>query len=407
MSRSHGAPLSAWSLKFLSVEAWSGIVLLVAATMALAVANSPWGHAYEELWEHPLVLAPAALVHGQTLHFWVNDGLMTVFFLLVGLEVRRELNDGSLSDPRVATLPIIAALGGVLVPALLYWALNPGEPTREGWAVPTATDIAFAVGVLAIIGRGMPPALRMLLLTLAIIDDIAAILIIALVYSSGIAWGGLLVVALGVACALALQFLGVRPAWVYVAPGAVVWYGMLSTGVHPTLAGVILGLLTPVRPDFGLRRRTANPERTGLAPVIEVEAGLHPWVAFGIMPLFALANAGVHIGGVHPGSATFAVVAGIVTGLVLGKPLGIVLAARAAVALKICELPADVTWRDVRVLGALAGIGFTMSIFIANLAFTDAALLTAAKAGVLAASFLAGALSVVLALRRRPPAVPA
>ena len=253
MGLSPHAPAHAalWPLRFISVEAMSGVALLAAAALALAWANSPWAGAYEALWHLKLGLGVAEYLPAHDLHFWVNDGLMSVFFLVVGLEIRREMRDGALSDPRVATLPIIAAIGGVAFPALLYVLINSDPAARRGWAIPTATDIAFAVGVLSLIGKDVPPALRLLLLTLAIIDDIAAIVVIAFFYSSGIAVGGLLIVAAGVLGVLVLQWLGVQPALAYVLPGSVVWFGMLRAGVHPALAGVLLGLLTPATSAFG------------------------------------------------------------------------------------------------------------------------------------------------------------
>ena len=389
--------MALWPLRFISVEAMSGVVLLAAAAIALAWANSPWAAAYEALWHLTLNLGVAEFLPARDLHFWVNDGLMSVFFLVVGLEIRREMHDGSLSDPRVATLPIVAAVGGVVIPALLYLLFNMDREARRGWAIPTATDIAFAVGVLSLIGKAVPPALRMLLLTLAIIDDIAAILVIAFVYSSGIAVGGLLIVAAGVLGVLLLQWLGVQAALAYVLPGAVVWFGMLLAGMHPTLAGVLLGLLTPATSAFGRAQRDAATRRATESPVVRVEAMLHPWVAFGVMPLFALANAGVSLQGVDlRAAAPLAVGAGIVSGLVLGKPIGIVLASIAAVRLRWCALPEGVRWTHMVLIGLLGGIGFTMSIFIANLAFDDPALLAAAKFAVLVASALAATLGLLL-----------
>jgi Na+:H+ antiporter, NhaA family len=386
-----------WPLRFISVEAMSGVALLAAAALALAWANSPWAAAYEALWHLRLSLGVAAFLPARDLHFWVNDGLMSVFFLVVGLEIRREMHDGALSDPRVATLPIVAAVGGVVIPALLYLLFNTGPTARRGWAIPTATDIAFAVGVLSLIGKAVPPGLRMLLLTLAIIDDIAAILVIAFVYSSGIAVGGLLIVAAGVLGVLLLQRLGVQAALAYVLPGAVVWFGMLRAGMHPTLAGVLLGLLTPATSAFGRAQRDPGARPATESPVVRVEAMLHPWVAFGVMPLFALANAGVSLQGVDlSATAPLAVGAGIVSGLVLGKPIGIVLASIAAVRLQWCALPEGVRWTHMVLIGLLGGIGFTMSIFIANLAFDDPALLAAAKFAVLVASALAATLGLVL-----------
>ena len=399
MAAKHADHPALWGLRFISVEALSGIVLLLAAAVALLWANSPWAQSYVALWHLPLSLGVAQYLPAHDLHFWVNDGLMTIFFLVVGLEIRREMHDGSLSDPRVATLPIIAAVGGVLVPALVYVLINRTPDARSGWAIPTATDIAFAVGILSLCGKGIPSALRMLLLTLAIIDDIAAILVIAFFYSSGIDYSALLLVAAAVALVLLMQWLGLRRALYYVVPGVIAWYGMLRAGMHPTLAGVILGLLTPASANFG-RHQCVDP--TAIAPVREVEAKLHPYVAYGIMPLFALANAGVSLAGINLSAGQpLTVAAGIVAGLVLGKPLGIALAALIAVSLKVCSLPAGVSWRHMLLLGLLGGIGFTMSIFISNLAFEDATLLSAAKFAVLVASGLAAVLG--LALGRLPP----
>ncbi len=409
MSTPHASRRSLWPLRFISIEAVSGVVLLAAATSALVCANSPLAQAYEALWRRPLSFG-VPLLPAYDLHFWVNDGLMTIFFLLVGLEIRREIHDGTLSDPRVAALPIIAAAGGVVVPALLYMLVGRGHGIARGWAIPTATDIAFAVGVLSLIGR-VPPVLRVLLLTLAIADDIAAILVIAFFYSGGLLLSQFLLVAAGIALVLLLQAIGVRPALAYVLPGAVLWLGMLRAGMHPTLAGVVLGLLTPVTAEFGLgkaRRRAgqshgtltapgANPPRGPEAPVVRVEAMLHPYVAFGIMPLFAFANAGVALEGLAlSAAAPRAVSSGVVLGLVLGKPLGIILAALAAVGLKVCGLPEGVRWPQLLLLGVLGGIGFTMSVFIANLAFADATLLAAAKFGILVGSAVAATLGFIL-----------
>jgi len=397
------------ALRFISVEALGGIVLLAAAALALACANSPLAGAYESLWRQQLSLGVPLLAAGD-LRFWVNDGLMSIFFLLVGLEIRRELHDGTLSNPRIATLPIIAAAGGVVVPALLYMLVARGPAVARGWAIPTATDIAFALGVLSLAGR-VPAALRMLLLTLAIADDIAAILIIALFYSGGLALAQFLLVAAGIALVLLLQAIGVRSALAYALPGAVLWLGMLHAGVHPALTGVVLGLLTPVTAEFGLsaRRRarkrrnipSANvalpPPTSAEAPVARVEAMLHPYVAFGIMPLFAFANAGVRLEGLEfSAGPPLEVTTGIVLGLVLGKPTGIVLAALAAVRLKVAELPPSLRWSHLMLLGVLSGIGFTMSIFIANLAFDAPPLLVAAKFAVLAGSAIAATLGVTL-----------
>ncbi|WP_437986696.1 Na+/H+ antiporter NhaA [Sorangium sp. So ce117] len=414
--------------RFMHVEAASGIVLLIASAVALAWANSPWGDAYEHLWHVPITLSAGSLAFTQPLHFWINEGLMTIFFFVAGLEIRREIHEGELSDLKRAALPVAAAVGGMIAPALVYLSLNASPASRHGWGVPMATDIAFAVGVLALLGKRVPPALRVLLLALAIIDDIGAIIVIALFYSSGVAWSGLLVAAGGALAVAVLQRFGVRSPAAYVAPGAVVWWGMLRAGVHPTIAGVVIGLLTPVRSWFGSQgfvaaardavdRVAALTERDGhradellkplgrirqaqreaLPPVVRLQAALHPWVAYGIMPLFAFANAGVRIDASslgHPASGT--ILLGVTLGLVAGKPLGVFLACFAMVRLGVCALPRGVGWRGIAVIGCVAGIGFTMAIFIAGLAFGDAALLAAAKLGVLLASAVAAVVGLLV-----------
>lgn len=411
--------------RFLHVEAVSGVVLLLAAVAALIWANSAWSAGYEALWHTPLSFGIGPWVASQSLHFWINDGLMTIFFLVVGMEIRREIHEGALSDLRQAALPIGAALGGVAVPAVLYLLLN-GDPSRHhGWAVPTATDIAFAVGVLALLGRGIPGNVRVFLLALAIIDDVIAVAIIALFYTGGLQLEGFAVAGVGIAIVLAMQRMGLGSAWAYVAPAFVVWSGLLITGAHPTLAGVALGLLTPVfstparqSPMERLTRATAElrdrfpsqdagqlahplrdvreAQREVLPPVVRVQMALHPWVAFGVMPLFALANAGVSLGSLDLGAGGAPwVLAGVATALVVGKPLGVVGTSWLLVKLGWCRLPVGVTWGGVVLVGLLAGIGFTMSIFIAMLAFDDPALLGAAKSGVLIGSVLAAVLGLL------------
>jgi NhaA family Na+:H+ antiporter len=409
--------------RFLHIEAVSGIALLLAAGAALIWANSPWSASYHALWHTPLSFGLGQLVVSQPLHFWINDALMAVFFLVVGMEIRREIHEGALASAKLAALPLAAALGGVLVPALVYLALNTGSAGLRGWAVPTATDIAFAVGVLALLGRSIPGSVRVLLLALAIIDDIVAVLIIAVFYSGGLDPSGLLLAGLGIAMVLGLQHIGVASAWAYVVPGAVLWAGLLQTGAHPTLAGVVLGLMTPVLParrgerpldaahrallDLNTRargdaRELAAPlkalrqaQRECMPPVFRVQMALHPWVAYGVMPLFALANAGVTLEGVDLQlNEAQAVTLGVALALVLGKPVGVLSASWLAVRLGWCSLPPGVNWSGVALVGLLAGIGFTMSIFIANLAFDDANLLGAAKLGVLLASLLAALLGL-------------
>jgi Na+:H+ antiporter, NhaA family len=367
---------------FANVEAISGIALLVAALLALVWANSPLASSYHALWHLPVPLSLGAMLPQQDLHFWINDALMGVFFLVVGMEIRREMHDGALAGLRQAALPLLAAAGGVLVPALIYLAFNTPPARLQGWAVPTATDIAFALGALALLGRSIPASVRVLLLALAIVDDIAAVLIIAFVYAAGLDYSGLLVAGAGVLLVLGMQRIGVRSAWAYLLPGAVVWLGLLKTGIHPTLAGVVLGLMTPLR------------------DVRSLTDTLHPWVAFGVMPLFALANAGVSLGGVDLAERdALWVLTGTVMALVIGKPLGVIGISWLAVRLGWCRLPAGVSWGGVVLIGLLAGIGFTMSIFVAMLAFTDDSLLGAAKLGVLIGSGLAGALGLAWGMR--------
>jgi NhaA family Na+:H+ antiporter len=336
-------------------------------------------------------------------------------------------------------LPLAAALGGVLVPALIYFAMNTEPALRAGWAVPTATDIAFAVGVLALLGKSVPANLRVLLLALAVIDDIAAIVMIAVFYSEGVRGAGLAIAAFGILLVLVFQRAGIRAAFAYIIPGAIVWVGALYSGVHPTLAGVILGLMTPVHAtrnreqarsavtsaldEFGARaskhdvhalppmlRQMRDAQRELLPPVTRVQMALHPWVAFGIMPLFALANAGIAFSELDVSSSSARSVAlGIIAALVIGKILGIVLGSWLLVRTGLGELPEGVTWRGVTLVGCLGGIGFTMAIFIAGLAFADAQLLGAAKLGVLVASGLAAIVALSMGrvlLRPRLPTPP-
>ncbi len=417
-----GRPLE----RFLRVEAASGILLLIAAGIALAWANSPWANAYLRFWHTPIGIRVGAFSFARSLEFFVNDGLMAIFFFVVGLEIRRELHRGELSEWRRAALPFAAALGGMLAPALLYLALAGAPATRSGWGVPMATDIAFAVGILALLGGRVPAALRVLLLALAVIDDLGAIVIIAAFYSSGIQLGGLLVAALGLSSVYVLQRLGVRSKLLYVAPAGVVWAGVYAAGVHPTIAGVIVGLITPVRawlgPEgflVGVRkelepwsqadpsmlssqalaqtlRRVDTARREALSPAESLIETLHPWVAFGIMPVFALANAGVPIAGGVADAQSWRVASAVGVGLVVGKPLGVLLASGLALRLGLASLPRGIGFRQLVVLGVVAGVGFTMALFVAKLAFADATLLSAAKLGVLAASGSAALLGFAL-----------
>lgn len=422
--------------KFLHVEAVSGVVLLVAAIAAMIWANSSSARSYDALWHTPLSIGFGTFVFSKTLHFWINDVLMTVFFLVVGMEIKREIHEGALSDLKQAALPVAAALGGVIVPALIYLAINSDPVRRHGWAIPTATDIAFAVGILALLGRSIPVNIRVFLLALAIIDDVIAVLVIAFLYSGGLSYGGFAVAGIGLLMVLGLQQIGVGSALAYVPPGALIWSGLLMAGAHPTLAGVILGLVTPVRSMpmrehpldvvsriAGELRRLSETAKGGrpierplqqlhlahremLPPVVRVQTALHPWVAYGVMPLFALANAGVSLGGVDLSAGSSLVMTGVAISLLAGKPTGVICATWLMVWAGWGRLPPGVSWAGICLVGLLAGVGFTMSIFIALLAFGDENLLGAAKLGVIGGSVLAACLGLgwgVLFVREAEP----
>ncbi|HKP63201.1 MAG TPA: Na+/H+ antiporter NhaA [Polyangiales bacterium] len=369
--------------RFFRIEAASGILLLAVAFVALLWANSPWESSYLALWSTPMGIRVGGFEFERSLEWAINDGLMVIFFFVVGLEIRREISQGELSEWRRAALPAVAALGGMIAPASLYlWVAGAAE-SHDGWGVPMATDIAFAVGVLALLGKRVPAALRVLLLALAVIDDVGAIVVIAMFYSAGVSFGPLLIALAGFASVFVLRAFGVRNKLAYAGPGLVVWAGVYGSGVHPTIAGVLIGLITPVRPW---------PSTNGLVEASPAESliqKLHPWVAYGIMPIFALANAGVRIDGVRLEGPALHVVLGVTLGLVVGKPLGVLAASALALRTGIASLPAGIGYRQLLVLGVVAGVGFTMALFLAQLAFSDVGLLAAAKLGVLAASGIA------------------
>jgi NhaA family Na+:H+ antiporter len=413
--------------RFLAVEASSGLLLLFAAAVALVWANSPWSGSYAALWHTPIGLKLGPWAFERDLHFWINDGLMTIFFFVVGLEIRREIHRGELSELRRAALPLAAALGGMLVPAAIYAALNHGGPAASGWGIPMATDIAFAVGVLALLGSRVPGALRILLLALAVIDDVGAIVVIAVFYSTGFAVSGLGIAALGVLVILAMRAAGVRAPSLYIAPAIVVWAGVYASGVHPTLAGVLVGLLTPVKAWLGTEGFADHAEgelralrgeapadghgvlghldsldsarKEAVSPVERLQHALHGWVAYGIMPLFALANAGVPLGSASLAGDGLSVFLGVGLGLAVGKPLGVLglawLAGRAGVASR----PNGVTWARVGVVGLTAGIGFTMALFIAQLALPAGPLLETAKLAILCGSAAAAVAGYLIGAR--------
>jgi NhaA family Na+:H+ antiporter len=368
---------------FVSVEVLGGIVLFAATIAALVWANVA-RVSYADVWSTHLTLGVGDLSITEDLQHWVNDGLMTVFFFVVGLEIKRELVRGELRDPRTASLPAIAAVGGMVVPAVLYLSVNAGGSGGRGWAIPMATDIAFAVAVLAIAGDRVPGNLKLFLLTLAIVDDIGAIVVIALFYSGTIAVGWLLGAVATVLLILGLQRLRVHHTLAYLLPALVLWVCVLESGIHATIAGVVLGLLTPARPLGG--RETLE----------QLESRIHPWSSFLVVPLFALANAGVYLGGNRfEGAVDSRIAWGIVLGLVLGKPLGIVAATTLGRALKLGRLPDGVRLTQILGAGAVAGIGFTVSLFVADLSY-DGRALDHAKVAVLVASVVAGAIGLVL-----------
>ena len=381
---------------FLRQEAASGIVLMAAAGFALILANSEFAPGYVALLHHVTgpVLAPA--VGPMTVHVWINDGLMAVFFLLVGLEVKRELVDGELASPARRRLPIIAAAAGMVAPALVYLAITGGAPAlRPGWAIPAATDIAFAIGVLALLGKRVPPALKLFLTTVAIVDDIGAVAIIAFAYSHGIDWVAL-AGAVGVVLILfALMRHRVMALWPYLAGFVGLWWLVLLSGVHATVAGVIVAALIPIGTAPGARDAVESP-------LHRLEHALSPWVAFGIVPLFAFANAGVSLLGVSAATLADPLVLGIAGGLFLGKQAGILGGVALAERLGIAKRPRGVRWPHLYGVALLAGIGFTMSLFIGGLGFPgDAAKQDAVKIGVLAGSIVS-AVAGYLVLRYWP-----
>jgi Na+:H+ antiporter, NhaA family len=408
--------------RFLAIEAASGILLLLVASLALLWANSPWAPLYEDLWHTPIGLRLGPWSFERDLHFWINDGLMTLFFFVVGLEIRREIHGGELSELRRAALPLVAAVGGMVLPALIFLAFNHGRPTSVGWGIPMATDIAFAVGVLALLGKRVAPSLRILLLALAVIDDVGAILVIAVFYSSGIDLVGVAVLGSGVLGIVGMQLFGVRSPWAYVLPATVIWAGTYAAGVHPTLAGVVVGLMTPAEAWLGVERfmqristslegyrrkdtldaqellphldELNQARREAVSPVVGLQHALHGWVAFVVMPLFALANAGVPLGEAGFEGDGLRVFVGISVGLVLGKPLGILGLSWLMNRFGVASLPTGVGWKHVGLVGTVAGIGFTMALFIAQLAFPRGPLLETAKLAIIVGSVVAALVSV-------------
>ena len=415
--------------RFASVASAGGVVLLAATAMALAWANSPWAESYHRVWQTRLAISLGGWRAEASLHHLISDGLMAVFFFLVGLEIKREILAGELKSARNAVLPIVAAFGGMIVPAALFAALNARGSGAPGWGIPMATDIAFSLGVLALLGDRVPASVKVFLAAFAIVDDIGAMLVISVFYSAGVVWLPLVAAACLLALAGAANVAGVRSAWAYGALGVALWSAMLLSGVHATVAGVLLAMTIPVRtrvneqafltsaqrvladfdaaaivtamdPDVTVLsntdHHTALEELVRLAeqaqpPLIRLEHALHVIVSFVIVPIFALANAGVSLSGsAIRAAATSPLTLGVVLGLVVGKPLGIVAFSWLAVRLRLAALPNGTSWPLIAGVGVLGGVGFTMALFIAGLAFSDGVLLDGAKVGILAASTVAG-----------------
>lgn len=409
--------------EFAARESSSGLLLLASTVIALVWANSPAAGSYTALWHTRFSVVLGSFALDKELHFWVNDALMTIFFFVVGLEIKRELIAGELASFRHAALPIAAACGGVLVPAMLYGILNRGGPGAAGWGIPMATDIAFSIGVLALLSDRIPLGLKVFLTALAIVDDIAAVLVIALFYTPQVAWMPLAQCAGCLGGLFVLNRLGVRHPLPYLLAGIVLWLAVLQSGVHATIAGILLAITIPSRSglhrsefvahgrillgDFEKASQAGatienHEEQEAIVEAVKdacreiqplsnrLERGLHPWVSFFVMPVFALANAGVAIPKDFSAVLLQPVTIGVIVGLVLGKPLGILAASWLAVRLRLASLPENVTWRHVNGAGWLAGIGFTMSLFVAGLAFTTESLLDMAKLGILIASLCAG-----------------
>jgi len=346
--------------EFLKLESSSGILLVAAGVLAMLAANSPLSWLYDSLLEIPVEVRVGALAIDKPLLLWINDGLMAIFFLLVGLEVKREILAGELSDSSKIALPAFAAVGGMAVPALAYAWLNWGDPIgMRGWAIPAATDIAFALGVLSLFGERVPVGLKIFLMTLAILDDLGAIVIIALFYTSDLSLTSLVLAAVALSVLVVLNLRCVTSIAAYVIVGIFLWIFVLKSGVHATLAGVALALAVPMR----------HSKREDRSPLSELEHSLHPWVAYGILPLFAFANAGVALGGLGLADLLEPVPLGIALGLFAGKQLGVFLFSALAVSLGLAALPGRVTWLQVYGASLLCGVGFTMSLFIGSLAF--------------------------------------
>lgn len=415
--------------EFLHQQASGGILLIIATVIALVWANSPFSESYHHLWHTYVKIDVGGVGLNYSLHHWINDGLMVIFFFVVGLEIKRELLVGELSSVKKAALPIAAALGGMIFPALIYTVFNLGSESASGWGIPMATDIAFVVGILALLGNRVPLALKIFILALAIVDDLGAVLVIAIFYTSNISLTSLMIAGGLIVLLIAMNRLGVRNLLVYTFVGIALWLAFLKSGVHATVAGVLLAFTIPVSSRINtmkFKKETeslikefdnagehgedvlTNSERLSivdqienncekiLTPLQRFEHGLHPWVSFFIMPVFALANAGVTIGSGLSSALTHPVSIGIILGLFIGKQIGIFGFSYLAVKLKLASEPEGVSWKKIYAASVLAGIGFTMSLFIANLAFNSPELLNISKVGILTGSLLSGIVGFII-----------
>ncbi len=380
--------------EFLRLESAGGIMLITASLLAIALANSPLAGAYAQLLEIPLTVTLGGYGVDKPLLLWVNDGLMAIFFLLVGLELKREVLEGQLSSPSQLGLPLMAAIGGLVVPALVYTLLTQGNPeARGGWAIPTATDIAFALAVLTLLGNRVPMSLKVFLVAIAVIDDLAAIVIIAIFYTADLDLANLLLALAGIVVLALLNRSGVKRIAAYILVGTFVWLSVLKSGVHATLAGVVVAMFIPLRAD------------DDTSPARHLEHELHPWVAFAVLPVFAFANAGVSLQGVDIASVTGGIKAGIAAGLFLGKQVGVFGMTALAIATGMARMPEGLRWPHLYGVALLCGIGFTMSLFIGSLAFEhgDMQQVNEVKAGVISGSLVSAALGwLVLRLTLRP-----
>lgn len=414
---------------FVRVESLGGNLLILASIVALVWANSEWSDQYLALWEKPIAVGIGDWVIREPSLIWINDLLMAFFFLLVGMEIKRELLVGELNAPSKAFLPVFAALGGMIVPALIFYSITHGGPESRGWGVPMATDIAFALGVMRLVSNRVPPGLFVFLAALAIIDDLGAILVIAIFYSSAIHWGALGFAALITAVLVLMNRGGIRRPGLYFLVGLPLWVALYLSGIHATIAGVIVGVCMPAGTRFGIDSIVAgarsllgkadDPRSSGAdvegavadlrtkvdgaqSPLERLEHAMQPYVGFVIVPLFALANAGVVLKGASPSLIVDKVSLGVILGLFVGKPIGVIGMTLLAVKLGIARLPSGVTGRHLLGAGMLAGIGFTMSLFVAGLAYETGSLLhTEAKVGILAGSIISGIAGLIV-LRTAP-----